>query len=338
MHLGVLLWTTAPRSQKKPTDLEYSTRSVVDIRKMNNEDIQSNYFRANLYNGINLAFLDCAVDGDRKADPQKIILLLHGFPETSYEWRKVIPILTSHGYRIIAPDYRGAGESSKPKDGFSKTSMAADIVMLLDDKGIDEPVHVVGHDIGGIIAFTMASRWPDRVATLCIIECLLPGTNTFYSEREKTPNDYFYHTFHSIENLPEALILGREKTYIEYFVNKLCYRLGAFTFDVIQRYANAYSQPGALRSALDLYRAFDKDAVDLNDWMREHGKAVVPTLILSGEHSSYGGFLERMMQEVVVESSLRWEVVEEAAHFVPEENPIRFTEVLLGFLDESGED
>lgn len=86
--------------------------------------------------------------------------------------------------------------------------MAADIVMLLDQRGIEKPVHVVGHDIGGIVAFTLASRWPDRVASLCISECLIPGTTTFNDQREEHPNDYFHYTFHCIENLPEALVGG----------------------------------------------------------------------------------------------------------------------------------
>ena len=78
--------------------------------------------------------------------------------------------------------------------------MAADIVMLLDLRQVEEPVHVVGHDIGGIIAFTLASRWPERVASLCISECLLPGTDVFADEYQKHPHDYFHFTFHAIEN------------------------------------------------------------------------------------------------------------------------------------------
>lgn len=88
--------------------------------KMDNAEIQTNYFRANLYNGINLAFLDCLVDSADRVEPHGTILLIHGFPETSYQWRGVIPTLTKHGYRVVAPDYRGAGESSKPKDGFER--------------------------------------------------------------------------------------------------------------------------------------------------------------------------------------------------------------------------
>lgn len=79
---------------------------------------------------------------------------------------------------------------------------------------------------------------------------------------------------------------------------------------------------------------FEKDAEDLIEWLREHGKCAVPTLILHGEHSSYGHFANKMMEEVMEKRSLQSEVVEDAAHFLPEENPRRFTELLLGFVGE----
>lgn len=142
---------------------------------MDKDEWLSRYFSTNLFNGVNLAFVHCDPDRNRHAKPQGTVLLIHGFPETSYVWRSVIPILTEHGYRVLAPDYRGAGESSKPTDGFTKASMALDMVMLLDERDIHEPVHVVGHNIGASIAFTLASRWPERVASLCLAECLLPA-------------------------------------------------------------------------------------------------------------------------------------------------------------------
>lgn len=116
----------------------------------------------------------------------QIIVLLHGFPQTSFQFRDVLPLLATEGYRCIAPDYRGAGGSSKdlsPGD-FRKSTMAGDIVALLDALHITEPVHVVGHDIGGMIAFALASRWPERVRSLSWGECPLPGTQSF--ERDTT--------------------------------------------------------------------------------------------------------------------------------------------------------
>ena len=135
----------------------------------------------------------------------QIIVLLHGFPQTSFQFRDVLPLLATEGYRCIAPDYRGAGGSSKdlsPGD-FRKSTMAGDIVALLDALHITEPVHVVGHDIGGMIAFALASRWPERVRSLSWGECPLPGTQSFERDttdpevRIETPPPYLPISFHS---------------------------------------------------------------------------------------------------------------------------------------------
>jgi pimeloyl-ACP methyl ester carboxylesterase len=111
-----------------------------------------------------------------------VILLIHGFPQTSFQFRHVIKPLAEAGYRVLAPDYRGAGRSSKPLTGFTKFTMAHDLVRLLDALGIDEKVHVVGQDIGGMIAFAMAARHPSRVASVNWGECPLPGTSVHEEE------------------------------------------------------------------------------------------------------------------------------------------------------------
>ena len=299
---------------------------------MESIDPDFNYFRWNLYNGINLACVDCAVETPQDVKSKGTIVLIHGFPETSYQFRNVIPAFANAGYRVLAPDYRGAGESSKPMNGFTKAVMAADIVQLLDHLGIEEPVHIVGHDIGGMIAFVIASRWPDRVLSVCFSECLLPGTNTYSDQRAQKPIDYFHFIFHCVANLPEALIQGRERTYIEYFINKMCYRVGAFTPENIQRYTNCYSQPGALRCALALYRALDKDEEDNIEWIKKNGKCKVPCMVLSGEHSGYREHAARMALEVVERPYLTSSIVKSAGHFLSEENPQGFADIILAFM------
>ena len=295
-------------------------------------DTNANYYRRYLYNGISLACIDCAMDTSQDTKVKGTIVLLHGFPESSYQFRRAIPALANAGYRVLAPDYRGAGESSKPMDGFNKAAMAADIIQLLDHLGIDDPVHVFGHDIGGMIAFVMASRWPRRVLSVCFSECLLPGTHTYKDRQTQSPIDYFHFTFHCVANLPETLIQGRERIYIEHFVNNLCYRLGAFGTQDIERYANSYSQPGALRCALALYRAFEKDDEDNREWLRMHGKCRVPCMVLSGEHSSYREHATSMALEVTEESYLTSSILKGAGHFVSEENPREFAEIILAFV------
>ena len=304
---------------------------------MGSHDIGAEYFRFNIFNGVCLAYIDHPNDSPPTLKPTEVIVLIHGFPQTSYQFRNVIPVLTTAGYRVIAPDYRGAGESSKPMTSFSKTELAADIVTLLDYLKVDNPVHVVGLDVGGIIAYVLASRWPERVASACFGECLLPGTRTYTQKLVENPGEYFHHGFHAVENLPEVLIQGRERLYIEYFIHKLCYRIAASSETDIQRYAEWYARPGALRCASALYRDPNKDAEDTRQWISERGKCRTRCLVLSGEYSSYGEYAKRMALEVVEEKKLTTADVKGAGHFVSEENPKEFAHVVLGHIrDELG--
>ncbi len=129
---------------------------------------------------VRIAYIDCP--SKSKRSQRGVILLIHGFPQTSYQFRHVIDTLAEAGYRVLAPDYRGAGASSKPATGFTKSIMARDLVRLLDALKIHEPVHVIGHDIGGMIAFAMAAKHPSRVASLNWGECPLPGTSVHTEE------------------------------------------------------------------------------------------------------------------------------------------------------------
>ena len=298
---------------------------------MGSDDTDSDYFRLNLFDGVCIAYIDCPSDSPPTLKPTGTVVLIHGFPQTSYQFRNVVPVLTTAGYRVIAPDYRGAGESSKPMRSFSKAEMAADIVMLLDHLNIDAPVHVVGLDVGGIIAFILASRWPERVASACFGECLLPGTLTYAQKLVEQPGEYFHHSFHAVENLPEALVQGRERLYIEHFINKLCYRIAAFSEADVQRYADWYARPGALRCAFGLHRELSKDAEDTRKWITERGKCKTRCMVISGEYSSYGDYAEQMALEVVEEKNLTSAVVTGAGHFLSEESPKQFGEVVLRF-------
>ena len=100
--------------------------------------------------------------GDRGAP---VVVLAHGFPELAYSWRHQIPALAEAGYHVLAPDQRGYGGSSKPEavDAYNVVELSADIVGLLDDVGAERAV-IVGHDFGGVVAWTAPLLHPDRFA------------------------------------------------------------------------------------------------------------------------------------------------------------------------------
>jgi pimeloyl-ACP methyl ester carboxylesterase len=275
---------------------------------------------------LRLSYTDrpCAPNVDCKG----AILLIHGWPQTSYQFRHVLQPLSEAGYRVIAPDYRGAGQSSKPVSGYEKSQMAEDLFILVREIGITSKIHVVGHDIGGMIGFAYASRYPEHVASLIWGECPLPGS-AFYEAVKSNP-DGFHFTFHRILDLPEALIAGRESIYLKHFYDKQSYNGAAIKQSDLEFYANAYSQPGAMRAGLNLYRTLDKDAEENRKLIEEHGKNKVPTLGMAGNNFLVKDYTEFMMQEMHDGAEIAF--VENSGHYIAEENPEGFVETVLGFV------
>jgi len=281
------------------------------------------------YDPIRLSYIDCP------SPPETVfkgtILLIHGFPQTSYQFRHVISPLAAAGYRIIAPDYRGAGQSSHPSHGdFLKTTMAADLVSLIHTHlGITGKIHIVGHDIGGMIAHAYASRHPSHVASIIWGECPLPGTAAF--EANMGMKRQFHFIFHCVPDLPEALVAGREKIYLKHFFDKQALNAGAITPADLEHYTLMYSQPGAMRCAFAVYEAFEKDAAENRAWLKEHGKCKVPALAFSGDSSGHTEEAEEMLCEVY--ENVEVAVVKEAGHYIAEENPDDFLRKVLAFVE-----
>ena len=144
-------------------------------------------------NGIRL---HVTTAGPRNGDP---VLLLHGFPETSYEWRHQIPALAEAGYKVIAPDTRGFGKSDKPRGRYSRKLLADDMLGVLDHFDIEQAA-VVGHDWGGIIGFKLVIDNPDRVSRTALMDTLctvwLPqAIHGFWFKARPLPEQFFaaYH-------------------------------------------------------------------------------------------------------------------------------------------------
>jgi pimeloyl-ACP methyl ester carboxylesterase len=297
-----------------PVDASRWRQRIATITTSSNEQICLNY-------------RECSAPSSTEA--KGVILLIHGFPQTSYQFRHVITPLSDAGYRVIAPDYRGAGQSSKPLTGYQKTQMAEDLHILVQSHlGIKEKIHVVGHDIGGMIAYAYASRYPEHVASVIWGECPLPGTSCY--EKVKGTPDVFHFVFHQVPDLPEFLIAGKEREYLKHFFDKIAYNSGAITAADLEHYALSYSQPGAIRAGLEVYRAFEKDAEENREWVKEHGKVKVSSLLMMGEKFMLAQSAESMANEFHEDAKIL--TVVESGHYIAEENPESFVEEVLGFV------
>lgn len=261
--------------------------------------------------------------------PRNTILLIHGFPQTSYQFRHVMEPLTRAGYRVVAPDYRGAGQSSHPDTNYTKATMAADLHELVTAHlQISEPIYVLGHDIGGMVAHAYAFQFPKSVRAVSWGECPLPGTPAF--ERAGVMPDRFHFLLHKNRDLAVALVQGRERTYLSHFFDKQAVNASAISSSDLDRYVEAYTKPGALRSAFSVYDAFSQDAEDNQRWLEETGKCKVPLLMMNAQlfdHVQDGPVMAHAMYQ-----NYELAEIEGSGHFIAEEEPEQFVDVVLAFI------
>ncbi len=255
-----------------------------------------------------------------RGDP---LLLLHGWPQTWFEWRRVMPGLAER-YTVIAPDLRGLGDSSRPVDGYDLRTLSGDIRRLVGHLGLGA-IRLVGHDLGGPVAYAYAAQWPGDVVALAVVEAPLLGVRV---EGVDDLNHLLWHfAFHQAPDVPEALVAGRERLYLTWFYKTFAYDKGAVGEEEIGEYVRCYSAPGGLRAGFAHYRAFPEDARQVEEWAKT--KLKMPLLALGGE-SSLGDIPPRLYGAVA--EDVRGGVIPRCGHWVAEERPEYLKEQLLAFF------
>jgi len=257
------------------------------------------------------------------------VVLLHGWPQTWWEWRHVIPALAPH-YTVIAPDMRGLGDSSRPLAGYDKKTVAADIWRLVHDELGHDGFFLVGHDWGGPVAYALAAAHPQAVIKLAILDVVVPGSGGDFSEGGRR----WHHQFHLTPDLPEALTQGREAQYLGWFYRTFAYRPDAIGAADLAEYVRTYAQPGAMRAGFAYYRAIPQDVAD-NRAIIERFKLPMPVLAIGGAVSyphgrGRGGDAEESLRRVA--DDVRGVIVADCGHFIPEEAPEVLNAELLSFF------
>jgi pimeloyl-ACP methyl ester carboxylesterase len=249
------------------------------------------------------------------------VVLLHGFPDSSHVWRHQIPALTEAGFRTIAPDLRGLGESDQPQevDAYRMTTIAKDVLAVLDHVGI-ERAHVVGHDFGANLAWVVAGLHPERVDRLVVMSVGHPNTQRepTVEQREKA----WYMLWFQFEGLAEEVVPRDDW--------KLLREWTRGNGDV-DRYIADLSRPGALRAGLNWYRANVPPQRELAS-PREFPAVAAPTLGLwsTGDDYLLEGPVRQSGEHVT--GGWRYERVEDASHWLQLDRPDRANELLLEFL------
>lgn len=256
------------------------------------------------------------------------VVLLHGIPQTSHEWRHIIPHLAPQ-YSIVAPDLRGLGDSSRPAGGFDKKTVAHDVWRLLASLGIDR-FFLVGHDWGGPVAFSLAAHHPEAVARLAILDVVIPGDGADFSQNGRR----WHHALFRTLDLPEALFTGREELIIGWLFENYGHGPNCIGEEDRREYLRTYVKPGAMRALFSFYRALPQDAEDNRAILEAKGKLRMPVLALGGDRS-FGRGMETLESLKRVALDVRGGLVPDSGHWVAEEQPVFVAEELLKFFGEA---
>jgi pimeloyl-ACP methyl ester carboxylesterase len=250
------------------------------------------------------------------------VVLVHGWPQTWYEWRHVMPALAKN-YTVIAPDLRGLGESSKPISGYDGKTTAEDIHQLVTKLGFND-IFLVGHDFGVQVAYSYAAAHPNEIKRLVILDVPVagigPGGNI---------TGLWWAQFHNVRDIPEMLVAGHEREYLTWFYRYSC-NPAAITEEDIDEYVSHYSSPGGMRAGFEYYRALSDDIKQNKEYSMV--KLPMPVLVLGGECSFGDAALDSMR---LLATDVRGSVIPNTGHWIPEERPEFLADQLFKFFGNS---
>ncbi|HVP30349.1 MAG TPA: alpha/beta hydrolase [Myxococcota bacterium] len=255
------------------------------------------------------------------------LVLVHGWPQTWYEWRKVMPRLADR-FTLIAPDLRGLGDSEKPAAGYDKRTIASDVRALLAGLGI-ERIGLVGHDWGVSVSYFLAYDNPGLVDRLMVLD-MYPGIGRLGGGLDFAAARKFWHiAFHAGRPDVAARIVGHDvEGYLSHFFTSPDYTHdpSAFAADDIAEYVRCYSAPGALRAGFEYYRAgLEEDLVNLAGCTR---KLDIPVRAFGS--SAFLGDVTRAWRRVA--EHVDGGEVPACGHFIPEEKPDFVAAQILEFF------
>ena len=247
----------------------------------------------------------------RMGDEGPAVVLLHGWPQTGYAWRRVLSTLAASGYVGFAPDLRGCGESDKPAGGYDARTRMEDIRELVALRGLaDAPLFVVGHgDEGAAVASAYAAVYPSEVAGLAMISSVPP-------ERRGGNTDW-HDGFHRTPDLPELIIAPHLSAYLRHFFHSWTHDPESISEADLAVYVNALTPPGALRASLAPFRTSP---------LLLPVPPEVPQLVLLGESDP------RFDLAALRDAGLAFESIPRGGHWLPEERPDPVAAALMTFF------
>jgi len=254
------------------------------------------------------------------------LLLVHGWPQTWYAWRLIMPALAS-SFHVVAPDQRGIGLSGRPEDGYDTGTLAADLIALMDELG-HQRFAVFGHDTGMWIGYALAADYPDRVARLAVAETPLPGVSPSppLFTNAHLNNALWHFAFNRLTAVNDQLVSGREDTYFGWqFAAKAARPLPDYA---VRHYVGTLAaDPAALHASFAMYRALDA-TIEQNE-RRKASRLNLPVLGIGGEKSLRDQVAGTMK---LAADDVQTLVIPGCGHHPPEEAPDETLAALTEFL------
>ena len=250
------------------------------------------------------------------------VLLLHGYGETGDMWAPLAARL-ARNHKVIVPDLRGLGLSSRPAGGYDKKTQAEDMAGVLDSLKIDK-VDLVTHDIGNMVGYAFAAQHPDRVKKFVTIDAPLPGIGPW--DDIVRSHALWHFSFYGPD--AERLVKGRERIYLDRLWNEFSADPKKFDEASRKHYAQLYAAAGAMHAGFEQFKAFDQDAADNKAFVAK-GMLTMPVLAIGGE-KSFGPMMGTVMRAAA--TNVKTAIVPNSGHWVMEENPEATMKLIEDFL------
>jgi pimeloyl-ACP methyl ester carboxylesterase len=250
------------------------------------------------------------------------VVLIHGFGNTGDMWSPMAAVLAKD-HTVVVPDLRGMGLSSHPAGGYDKWTQAGDIRAVLDKLGIDR-ADIVAHDIGTMVAYAYAARYPDKTSRLVIMDSPIPGIPP-WNKIVRLPALWHFN-FGGPDT--ERLVAGRERIYLDRFWNEFAGDPSKIDEATRRHYAAIYAKPGAMHSAFAQFLAIaQKDEADNLKAMQT--KLTMPVLAIGAE-KAFGANVAIVMRNAA--TNVQEVVVPNAGHWLMEEAPAATIVAVQDFL------
>lgn len=255
------------------------------------------------------------------------LVLLHGYPQTWYAWRTVLPEL-ARTYTVIAPDLRGAGDSDAPSIGYDKRTLAADVHGLLTHLGLTDSIRIVGHDIGAMVAYTYAAQHGDDVERLVFCEAVIPD-DVIYNIPVLTPaGPRWTFGLFQVPDFPESLVRGRELNWVRGYIRALAVNPDLIDERSLEEFARALTTDEAhLAASFAPFRALAGDMADMAEFKKS---ALQMPVLAIGASDSIGAGVGKQLAEYAAD--VRSVVIDDAGHYLFDEQPRELLDHVLPFL------